>query len=40
MMLCNDDILKMNAVTKLNINETFTYIAYIKDRNKANKKAK
>ena len=33
MMLCNDDILKMDAVTKLNINETLTYISYIKDRN-------
>lgn len=40
MMLCNDDILKMDAVSKLNINETFTYIAYIKDRNRVNKKAK
>jgi len=38
MMLCNDDILKMEAVTKLNINETLTYISYIKDRNKVNKK--
>jgi len=40
MMLCNDDILKMDAVSKLNINEAFTYIAYIKDRNRVNKKAK
>tara|TARA_R110000851_G_scaffold261837_2_gene414404 strand:- start:378 stop:623 length:246 start_codon:yes stop_codon:yes gene_type:complete len=38
MMLCNDDILKMEAVTKLNINETLTYISYIKERNKVNKK--
>jgi len=28
----------MDAITKLNINETLTYISYIKDRNKVNKK--
>jgi|TARA_R110000772_G_scaffold258562_1_gene375791 hypothetical protein len=34
MMLCNDDILKLDAATKLNINEALTYIAFIKERNK------
>ena len=34
MMLCNEDVLQLNAVTKLNINEAFTYISYVKERNK------
>ena len=37
MMLCGEDILKMNEVTKINIRKTLTYINYIKERNNIKK---
>jgi len=37
MSLCNEDILKLDSVTKLGIEKSFTYMAYLKDKERINK---
>ena len=38
MMLCQDDVTKIDQVTEININQALTYMSYIKERNKLNSK--
>jgi len=37
MSLCGEDIMKIDKVTELSINKTFTYLSYLKDKEKLSK---
>jgi len=37
MSLCGEDILKIDQVTKMGIYKSFTYLSYVKDKQKASK---
>jgi len=35
--MCGDDVLKVEEATEVNINKTFTYLSYLKDKASINK---
>ena len=37
MSLCNEDVLKLDEVTKIGISKAFTYMSYLKDKERINK---
>jgi len=38
MMLCKEDVTKIDIVTEYSINKTLTFMSYIKDKEKLNNK--
>jgi len=37
MSLCNEDVLKLDEVTNISINKAFTYMSYLKDKERIKK---
>lgn len=37
MSICGDDVLKIDEATEININKTFTYLSYLKDKERVSK---
>lgn len=35
--MCGDDVLKVDEATEVNINKTFTYLSYLKDKSSLSK---
>jgi len=37
MSICGDDVLKIDEATEISINKTFTYLSYLKDKERVSK---